>query len=317
MLLKYFLFFSMLIQLGAAIASISLIRRTRFNISWILISAGFVLMAFRRLFEFSTLFWETQLISEEDVNSWIGILVSILMLVGVIFIRKIFNLQDQIEEIRKESEAWILKAVIQTEEKARQSFARELHDGLGPVLSSIKMTTSAIELETMKTSNRKLVERICKATDEALITLEEISNDLSPHLLKNYGLIKALQTSANQLLANTNIRLELNENIRSKRYNYDLEINVFRIVSELLNNSIKHGAPDKIILCIHETENHLQIKYQDNGIGFEIKENTKGFNKQGMGLENINSRIKSLNGNYKMESKPGKGVSIFINIPTR
>ena len=317
MLLKYFLFFSMLIQLGAAIASISLIRRTRFNISWILISAGFVLMAFRRLFEFSTLFWETQLISEEDVNSWIGILVSILMLVGVIFIRKIFNLQDQIEEIRKESEAWILKAVIQTEEKARQSFARELHDGLGPVLSSIKMTTSAIELETMKTSNRKLVERICKATDEALITLEEISNDLSPHLLKNYGLIKALQTSANQLLANTNIRLELNENIRSKRYNYDLEINVFRIVSELLNNSIKHGAPDKIILRIHETENHLQIEYQDNGIGFEIKENTKGFNKQGMGLENINSRIKSLNGNYKMESKPGKGVSIFINIPTR
>ena len=73
------------------------------------------------MFEFSTLFWETQLISEEDVNSWIGILVSILMLVGVIFIRKIFNLQDQIEEIRKESEAWILKAVIQTEEKARQS----------------------------------------------------------------------------------------------------------------------------------------------------------------------------------------------------
>ena len=100
MLLKYFLFFSMLIQLGAAIASISLIRRTRFNISWILISAGFVLMAFRRLFEFSTLFWETQLISEEDVNSWIGILVSILMLVGVIFIGR-YQFTRQIEEIQR------------------------------------------------------------------------------------------------------------------------------------------------------------------------------------------------------------------------
>ncbi|MDD4425516.1 MAG: sensor histidine kinase, partial [Mariniphaga sp.] len=129
MLLQVALLLSMLIQLGAAIISVSLIRRTRFNVSWILISAGFVLMALRRLFEFSALFWETQLISKEEVNSWIGVFISILMLTGVIYIRQIFNLQDRIEEIRKESETRLLKAVIQTEEKARQSFARELHDG--------------------------------------------------------------------------------------------------------------------------------------------------------------------------------------------
>lgn len=308
---------SMLIQLGAAIISVSLIRRTRFNISWILISAGFVLMAFRRLFEFSSWFWETQLISKEEINSWIGILISILMLAGVIFIRQIFNLQDRIEEIRKESETRLLKAVIQTEEKARQSFARELHDGLGPVLSSIKMTVSAIELDKMDNANKKIIERTCNATDEAIVTLKEISNNLSPHLLKNYGLVKALDTFANQLLSNSNIQLELKSDFESERFDYDLEINIFRIISELLNNSVKHGQPQKISIDFKENENYLLIEYCDDGDGFNIDDNSKQFVSPGMGLKNINSRIKSLNGYYYTDSEPGKGIKVYIQIPVK
>ncbi len=317
MLLKIALLLSMLIQLGAAITAVSLIRRTRFNISWILISAGFVLMALRRLIEFSTLFWETQLISKEGANSWIGVVISMLMLTGVIFIRQIFNLQDYIDEIRKESEARLLKAVIQTEEKARQSFARELHDGLGPVLSSIKMIVSAIEPEKMGASNKRIIERTCKAADEAIIALKEISNNLSPHLLSNYGLIKALDTFANQMLINQDIQLGLTDHIGPKRYPYDLEINVFRIVSELLNNSVKHGDPRKITINIKENRGYLKIEYEDNGAGFILKDRTDEMRISGMGLENIRSRIKSLNGYYYLDSEPGKGVKVHIQIPVK
>ncbi|MCG6190465.1 sensor histidine kinase [Maribellus maritimus] len=317
MLLQIALLLSMLIQLGAAITAVSLIRRTRFNISWILISSGFVLMALRRLFEFSALFWETQLISKEEINSWVGVLISILMLTGVTFIRQIFNLQDRIDEIRKESEARLLKAVIQTEEKARQSFARELHDGLGPVLSSIKMIVSAIELDKMVASNKRIIERTCKATDEAIITLKEISNHLSPHLLKNYGLTKALNTFASQLLINSDIQLNLSDNFGSKRYSYDLEINVFRVVSELLNNSVRHGSPSKIKINIKESGDYLRIEYEDNGSGFNFKDSTNEIHLSGMGLENIRSRIKSLNGFYYMESEPGEGVKVHIQIPVK
>ncbi len=313
MLLQVALLLSMLIQLVAAIISVGLIRRTRYNISWILISAGFVLMAFRRLLEISSLFWETQLISKEEISSWIGIIVSILMLAGVIFIRQIFKLQDRIEEIRKESESRLLKAVIQTEEKSRQAFARELHDGLGPVLSSIKMTVSAIELEKMDSANKKIIERTCKATDEAIITLKEISNDLSPHLLKNYGLIKALDTFARQLLTNSGIQLELKSDIESKRFYYDLEINAFRIISELLNNSVKHGNPNKISISFKENGGNLLIEYRDNGSGF----NSNLHSKAGMGLENMNSRIKSLDGYFYIDSEPGNGVNVHIQIPVK
>ena len=317
MLLQVALLLSMLIQLGAAITAVSLIRRTRFNISWILISAGFVLMALRRLFEFSTLFWDTQLISKEEVNSWIGVLISILMLTGVTFIRQIFNLQDRIDEIRKESEARLLKAVIQTEEKARQSFARELHDGLGPVLSSIKMIISAIELEKIDVQNKRIIERTCKATDEAIITLKEISNHLSPHLLKNYGLMKALNTFAKQILIDLDIQMELTDNFGSKRYDYNLEINVFRIVSELLNNSVKHGSPGKIKIDMKENGDYLRIEYEDDGTGFDFKNSANEIHLSGMGLENIRSRIKSLNGYYYMDSEPGEGINVHIQIPLK
>jgi|GEM_PF-4510913 len=78
-MLKFALLFAVLFQMGAAVQALSLIRRTRFNVSWILISSGFVLMALRRLFDFSALFWESKFFPKEEVNSWIGVLISVLM----------------------------------------------------------------------------------------------------------------------------------------------------------------------------------------------------------------------------------------------
>ena len=105
MLLKIALLLAMLIQVAAAIIAISLIRRTRYNSSWILISTGFVLMAVRRLFDFSTLFWDSPFFQKEEVNSWLGILISFLIFVGVIYIREIFNLRDRIDQLREENES--------------------------------------------------------------------------------------------------------------------------------------------------------------------------------------------------------------------
>lgn len=180
------------------------------------------------------------------------ILISVLMVVGVIFIRQIFNLQERIDQIRKDSESQELSAIIQTEEKARQSFARNLHNGLAPVLSSMKMTMSAINLEKLDQTYKTTIERSCTATDEAIVSLKEISNNLSPHLLKNDGLTKAIETFANQLLQNSDIKFKISSNIQEKRFSYNLEISLYQIISELLNNSSKHTSPTVINLNIFE-----------------------------------------------------------------
>jgi len=99
---------------------------------------GLCVDGFPAAVEVSSLFWETQIVSKEEINTWVGVIISLLMLIGLIFIRQIFNLQDRLEKMRKVSESRLLAAVIRGEERARQTIARDLHDGLGPLLSSIK-----------------------------------------------------------------------------------------------------------------------------------------------------------------------------------
>lgn len=315
MILQVALLLSMLFQLGATIIAISLIRRTRYNVSWILISTGFVLMAIRRLYDFSALFWESQLFSKEDVNSWLGIVISALMFIGVIFIRQIFNLQERIDQLKRESEMHVLSAVIQAEEKARLSFARDLHDGLGPILSSIKMTMSSIETDKLDENNRSIIERSCDATDEAIVSLKEVANHLSPHLLKNYGLFQAIETFANQLLLHSEIEFQITSDFEEERLPYNLEISLYRIITELLTNSIKHAHPNYIRLEITNETPNLHLQYHDDGTGFDPEKTVSEPGFKGMGLENIRSRIKSLHGHLYLSSAPTNGFSINIHIP--
>ncbi len=317
MLLKIALLISMLIQIGAASIAVGLIRKTRFNISWILISASFVLMAVRRLYDFSSIFWQYQLFSQEDINIWLGILISVLMFTGTLFIRRIFNLQEQIDQLRKENESKVLSAFIEGEEKARKNLARDLHDGLGPILSTIKMSMSAVEMEDLNPRTRKIIERSGIATDESILSLKEISNDLSPHLLTNYGLTETIRTVANQRLCDSGTKLTYSSKIAGKRFSNKIEISIYRIISELLTNSIKHGSPKKITIKLREESGQIQLNYEDNGKGFDAKKTTKREDYSGMGLDNIQSRIKALDGFLHLSTAPGKGFSIDIHIPIK
>lgn len=314
-MLKFAMLFSMLFQIVATIIAISLIRRTRFNISWILISCAFILMALRRLFEFSGLFWESKLFPKDEINGWIGVLISVFIFVGVIFIKKIFNLQDEIEKLRTENENKVLSAIINTEEKARQLFARELHDGMGPVLSSIKMTLSAVNHENLTPVNRKIIESAHHAASNSIITLKEIANNLSPHLLTNYGLKQALETLASQLFPQKNIGYEFDFQIEEKQLSEEMSINLYRILSELINNSFVHANPQNVYIEIKEKGAIVHVRYMDDGVGFEYDSGNEKVKNNGMGLNNIFSRTKSLNGHYSIVTAPENGFLIEFFFP--
>ena len=314
-MLKIALLLSMLFQLIATILAISLIRRTRFNISWILISGAFILMALRRLFEFSGYFWESKLFPKEEINGWIGVLISVFIFVGVIFIKKIFNLQDEIEKLRDENEKKVLAAVINAEEKARQTFARELHDGMGPVLSSIKMTLSAVNQENLTPMNRQIIESAHNAASNSIITLKEIANNLSPHLLKNFGLREAMESLASQLFTPKQIGYEFDFQIDETKLPDEMNINFYRIISELMNNSFVHANPQKVYVEIKENEGFIHLRYMDDGKGFEYDLAKSDVKNKGMGLNNIFSRVKSLNGYYSIVTAPDNGFLIEFFFP--
>jgi signal transduction histidine kinase len=310
MFIKIALVVSVLLQFATAFIAISLIRRKNVNIAWVLISIGFLLMAIRRVIELQSVYG----INPEGLNSlfstWVGIITSLIMMLSLIFIRRIFNIQKRYEELRQQSESNVLSAIIRTEENERQRFAKELHDGLGPLLASVKLSVSA--LSSQERPNPEILQNTDKLIDESIATIKEISNNLSPHVLNNFGLLKAVRTFVSKLPKEGVPHIGINSNLDEKRYRYNIEVVFYRVICELITNTIKHAKAQRLSIDLYEEDNLLTLVYRDNGCGFDYhKVQTE---KHGMGLSNVVSRIKSLKGECLISSKIGKGTTIKIKV---
>lgn len=312
MTLKIALIISIILQFGAAIIALSLTKRTKTNIAWWLISFGFLLMAIRRVFELlQVLDKETSFITGM-LSTWTGVLISMLMLSSLIFIKRIFNIQKRMEDLRKENESRILSAIVRTEENERLNFSKELHDGLGPLLSSVKMAISASRRNENPEINEEVMVNAGKLIDESITSLKEISNKLSPHVLNNFGLKKALKSFISRLPIIENPTINLDTNIEDRRFHYNVEVILYRVICELISNSLKHSKARNVYITLMADEQSVSLDYLDDGIGFdsEILE----LSEKGMGFANIRSRIKSLNGTFEIYTKQDEGVRVNITI---
>lgn len=308
--IKIALIISVVLQFIAAFIAMTLIKRTRNNIAWWLISAGFMLMAIRRVFELLQVYDSNSKLITGLLSTWTGVLISATMLLSLVFIKRIFNIQKQIDAMRKYNESRILSAILRTEEKERQNFSKELHDGLGPLLSSVKMAISTSRYN--KKSDQLVLENAEKLIDESIITLKNISNNLSPHILVNFGLHKAVKSFVTKLENIEEPKIRLKSDIGDQRFPFNVEVVLYRVICELINNTLQHAKAKNIYIDLFINEKCLSLKYVDDGIGFdedEIRENLSG-----LGYSNIQSRIKSLNGTYDIFSKPGEGVQVNAQI---
>lgn len=210
---------------------------------------------------------------------------------------------------RKEYEKKVLEAIINTEEREREKFARNLHDDLGPLLSSIKMYMNSVKSITDKTKMDFIIEQVNEILKESIQTTKAISNDLSPHILTNYGLVPAIESFIEKL--SEHIQIYFESNIKSIRMKSEIEFSFYRIIKELLNNTIKHANASEAKIHLYKTETLVNLEYTDNGTGFDPKKTEK---RQGMGIFNILSRIKSLNGKYEYIPVK-KGMKLKLSVP--
>lgn len=310
--IKIALIISIVLQFAAAIIALSLTRRTKTNIAWWLISIGFLLMAIRRVFEFFQLSESESRLVTGLLSTWTGVAISILMLGSLIFIKRIFNIQKRMDQLRKENESRVLSAIVRTEEKERLNFSKELHDGLGPLLSSVKMAISASRINEKSENGNTVLKNAEKLIDESITSLKEISNKLSPHVLNNFGLKKAVKSFISRLPASGTLTINFNSNLEERRYTYNLEVVLYRIICELISNSLQHSNARNVFITLMDDNQLLKLDYLDDGIGFDeaILETTN----QGMGFANIRSRVKSLNGSIDIYTVPNEGVRVNVVI---
>ena len=213
---------------------------------------------------------------------------------------------------RKSMEKKLFETIINTEEKEREHFAGDLHDEVGPLLSSLKLYISLLSETDDKKKKDYIIPQIQTLIKESITTVREISNDLSPHVLNNYGCVAAINSFIS--LKRDFLNISFVQNLENRRYLTSVEIVLYRIVKELINNTIKHAKASSIDIKLFEDDNNIKLQYSDNGMGFDIN-STLGNTKGSIGLLNIMSRIKSVNGKYKINSTQGSGFSFELVIP--
>jgi len=303
---------SIILQFSAAILAFSLIRQTKYNISWILISIAFLLLSVSLGFELFKLLYNHLSDTFIIIGNGMSIFISLLFFVGVIFIKKIFNLQKRIDELRKQSENRVLNAIIITEERERQRFAKDLHDGLGPLLSMMKMSVSALLKAEMKASDKEIIVNVDALVTESITAIREVSNNLSPHILDNFGLISAINSFVAKITKNSSVQINVFSNKSDIRLDYNKEVVLYRVLLELISNTLKHAVAQNIGITILFNEKHVLVEYKDDGKGFDIESISQTHT--GMGLSNISSRIKSIQGELEIQSKTNNGVVVFIKV---
>jgi signal transduction histidine kinase len=200
-------------------------------------------------------------------------------------------------------------ASILAEEKERGRLAKELHDGLGPLLSTAKIYIYNIQNREPGENIDSFIEKLEHITEDAITSVKEISNNISPHVLRNFGLVKAVRSFISKLTICNKIQTDFYED-EQKRFPEVYEITIYRTVAELLNNTIKYAQAQKIHISMKEENNKFQFWYSDDGKGFDFEETIQ--RRMGLGLFNILSRVNSLGGYIKFNSNPGNGMNVYI-----
>ncbi len=216
---------------------------------------------------------------------------------------------------QKEIDKEIFNAIMEAEENERKRFSRDMHDGLGALLSTLKIYVNLLQKENKNREEKEMLINEMKDTiNKAVESARTIANNIMPSVLMDHGLPKALKSFTDALKKTGVIDViytssECNELISSK-----IENHLYRIALELINNTLKHAEAKSIVLDLQCKRDVVLLNYKDDGKGFNL-ENKVGASHSSQGLKNILSRLNFLNGEGKFVTQPGAGFSFFVKVP--
>lgn len=221
--------------------------------------------------------------------------------------------QQMSEEVSKKllEEKIRISTIIKTIESERDRVAKELHDGLGQLLTTAKIKLDIIKLKTDKDLKEidDTVNVLINAGDE----IRRIINDLKPSDVESFGLISSIELLVERVRQSSGIKILLSVLSNIQFPDKNMELIIYRIIQEALNNTIKHSHCNKASIELLTINNELQIHIGDDGVGFDFSMFSEKF--KSYGINNIKERVNSLNGKVEIETEPGKGFKYHIRIP--
>ncbi len=256
---------------------------------------------------------------------YIGTFGMLLMALAIIFFvviyqRRLFTQHERLQKQDLEHQQALLKASIKGQEEERERIAQDLHDEVGANLSTIKLyvgrLVSALVSDEQEPDN-PLVEQTNSMVDDTIQSVRHISHDLLPPVLNEFGLIDAIQDKFDKISQTGHIKTYFLHNSPSLRLPKFQELILYRIVQEMVNNTLKHAQATFFQLELHNADPALELTFTDDGVGFDLNKLNGQHNvshTKGLGLQGIESRVSVLGGTLNYDSAPGEGTRISIVI---
>ncbi len=207
-------------------------------------------------------------------------------------------------------------ARVQAQEEERRRIAREIHDGLGQMLTAIKFNLEVLEDSfSPQDEEYKRIEDMKYLLDNVMKEAREISYNLLPSVLDDFGLAPALQLLCDRFSKRRDIKVNFISHGPAERLDSKIEIGLYRIAQEAFNNISKHAGAKEVNFQIVRHRDGLRLTIEDDGKGFTAPLNGLNTERKGMGLAGMKERVVSFNGTFTIDSSPGKGTLINVEIP--
>ena len=222
--------------------------------------------------------------------------------------------QQRFEKALKDYELSSIDIMLTGQEKERQRIANDLHDNLGSMLATLKLNFQNLKLRKNEVvpDDNKLYEKTDELIEEAYQKVRRIAHAKNAGVFANEGLIPEIK----KLAAKVSIPGKLQINVIpfgfTERLDSTFEISIFRAVQELATNIIKHSKATEATIHLTQHDDNINIIFEDDGIGMDVSKTNM---QDGMGLHSIAKKIEQLNGTFTIDSTPGRGTTIIIDLP--
>lgn len=217
---------------------------------------------------------------------------------------------QQINELEKKHQLDAMLSMLRVQEEERSRLAKDLHDGIGGLLSGVKLGLSSVQSNRfLSDENTQRVDAVIDQLDRSIQELRRVSHNMMPEALIRFGLKEALENYCENINLSGKLKVRLQTYGIQSRMEQSNEISIYRIVQELLNNIIKHADASNVLIQLTHEDNKFSLTVEDDGKGFDLESVNAGNH---AGLANIRSRASLMDGSVDISTAPGQGTSVTI-----
>lgn len=237
----------------------------------------------------------------------------LISMIGFLYYQnRVKSAQIELNDAHREQQIVSMRSMLEGQEKERSRIARDLHDGLGNLLSTLKVNIGSLQINFDDRNSEKIYVSASEMIDEACSEVRKIAHEMMPQALKKLGLRKAIEDLVLKMDASHSFDAEFHVHGTEKIFDDNTNVMLFRIVQEALNNIVKYAKANEVLVQITYSEDWFDLTIEDDGVGFDP---SRIDSEKGMGLKSIAFRTEFIGGTYDLTSRPGAGTLVTINLP--